>query len=240
MCLKDMPSAVARGCPGVDEPATGLVTDRVLDGVAAAADDRIEAAYAIVELGERASGKKKKKGAELPSLLADEEEDLDGVVEETEQYHQVPRSPECLRPLAPTRTVHVRGAVMPTRTVGTPVKKLTQKRRHNNDDDNDDYDDDEAVSGGGIKAKLARMLIQRKFSNEGLAERSNQNVETVLSRTENVDTNDSDEEGPKGRFVRTAAPIREGRNGQIYERRKGCFGPRRTLCRKKGSDSKEL
>lgn len=195
MCVKDMPSVVARGCPCVDEPATVLM-DLVLNDVAAA-DDRIEAAYAIVELGERASGKK---GEEHPSLA--DEEDLDAVVEETEQYHQVPRSPECLRPLPPPKAVHVRGAVMPTRPVGTPVQKLTVKRRHNDDDD----DCDEAAIGGGIKAKLARMLIQRKFSNEGGAEKSNQNDGIDICRAENVYGNDSVEE-PNGRFVRTSAPV---------------------------------
>lgn len=200
---KDMPS-VALDCVSRSTNKDRLNLDLVLDGVVV--DERIEAAYAIVELGER----KSKTGVGLPSSSSAEDEDLD--IDETELYHQVPRSPDCLRECGrgvcnrsanvnPSRGAgsllrkigHVQGAVMPTRTLGNPLQKLTSKRHHEDDAIRDE-----------TKAKLARMLIERKSSQEEAGKPSPDDG-TCRKYSEN----DSDEEPVtvSGRFVRTSMPV---------------------------------
>lgn len=217
MYVKDMPSVAAAACRNevLDAGHDGRMDeDLVLDGVI---DERIAAAYAIVELGERDS----KKVAEFASSELDEDIEVD----DSDQYHQVPRSPEYCRknrwsryehrsssdssPVRtpqkslveshPPRLGHVRGAVMPSRTSGKPEPKLPPKRRPEEE-------------GNGIKAKLARMLFEKKISRTDLSERSPQDDEKETGALYKGSF-DSDEEqhveSQGGRFVRTSMPLLE-------------------------------
>lgn len=218
MYVKDMPSVAASACnEGLDTSRDGRMDeDLVLDGVI---DDRIAAAYAIVELGERDS----KKITEFASSELDEDLETDDL----DHYHQVPRSPEYCRrdrrckyenrsssDSSPVRTTsgkslvesqpprlgHVRGAVMPSRISGKPEPKLPPKRRVEDE-------------GSGIKAKLARMLSEKKISRADLVSEGSSLDDERETGERFRGSVDSDEERPVesqgGRFVRTSMSILE-------------------------------
>lgn len=218
MYVKDMPSVASARLDedlavGHERPRVKL--DLPLTGMAG--DDRLAAAYAIVELGKRGP-----KNCEFTST--DGEEDLD--TDEVEQL--VPRSPEYRRqdrnrrrqnhggsadsspartptnkPLQmeqPARFNHVRLAVMPSRISGKGVERLPPKRKL--------LEDDEDLNSG-IKAKLARMLFEKQCSRSDKSELGGGRDDTYGNKDAAIciDEDSQSNSCSVGKFVRTSVPL---------------------------------